>query len=131
MKIAASGDLHGRAIEEWIGKTPDTPAPPRVQLRILLRQGRKCAITGVLLGGKNKPHCDHIIRLEAGGENRESNLQMIWIDSHKAKTAVEDRISARVKSLQKKHHGIGQTIKQRRAFQSKYKKKVNGEVVLR
>lgn len=129
--IPAAGELYGRAILEWVGRTPDTVAPESVQLRVLLRQGRKCAITGRTKGKDEEFQCDHIVRLKDGGLNVESNLQMILVDAHKIKSAKERTDGAKVARLQKRALGIGQTIKQRKAFQSKYKKKVNGEVVLR
>ena len=131
MKIAAKGELYGRAVEEWIGATPDTPCPDYVVLRILLRQERKCAITGVRIRPGDKAHADHIKRLKDGGENRESNIQIVRERPHIEKTADENTEGARVASLQKKSLGIGQTISQRKAFQSKFKRKVSGEVVLR
>lgn len=117
MKIEAAGELHGRAIEEWVGKKPDTPVPPRVQLRILLRQSRLCAITGVRIDGiKVKAQCDHIKRLEAGGENRESNLQMIAVEPHKAKTADEEKVEKWVSSRQKTSLGIKKKSKWKKVW---------------
>ena len=40
----------GRTVPEWIGKTPDTPAPPRVRLRIFETFGGRCAICGRKIG---------------------------------------------------------------------------------
>lgn len=131
MKIPASGELYGRAVDEWIGKTPETPCPDHVVLRILLRQKRKCAITGVRIRPGDKAHADHKKRLKDGGENRESNIQIVRVSPHQEKTAEENTAGARVASLQKKSLGIGQTISQRRTLQSKFKRKVSGEVVLR
>lgn len=130
--IPASGELYGRAIEEWVGRTQDTPVPDHVQLRVLLRQNRKCAITGRLKGKDEIFECDHIIRLKDGGLNVESNLQMILVDAHKIKSAKERKAGKKVSKLQMKSLGISkQTISQRKAFQSKFKRKISGEVVLR
>ena len=119
MKLQAKGELYGRAIPEWVGKTPDTPVPDSVQLRVLLRQSRLDAITGKKIGKGQVTQCDHIKKLKAGGQNRESNLQIIFVDTHKEKTARENTEEAKVRRIQKKELGIvrkSQTIKQRNAF---------------
>lgn len=88
MKIPATGDLHGRAIEEWIGKTPDEAIPDRVAIRVHARFKGRDALTGErLIPGCW--HCDHIVPLWKGGEHRESNLQPLAIRTHKEKTAAE------------------------------------------
>lgn len=105
--IEAAGDLHGRAVPEWIGRNPDTPCPDHVKVRVFLRQSRKCARTGrpyrpgdVLIG-------DHIKRLKDGGENREGNIQIILErKAHDEKTADENRQGAKELRLQKKHYGL-------------------------
>lgn len=106
LKIPAAGELHGRAIAEWIGKTPNTVPPPAVQLRVLLRQSRKDAITGQVIRPGDKTQCDHIKPLKAGGENRESNLQILLDNSHKAKTAADRSDMAKVSRIQAKHLGF-------------------------
>lgn len=132
MKLPAKGELYGRDCQEWIGRSPNTPVPPRVQLRVLLRQSRLCAITGLPKGKGQEFQCDHIIRLKDGGENREVNLQMILVDAHKVKSAGERKSGKKVTSLQMKSFGINrQTVGQRRTLQSKFKRKISGEVVLR
>ena len=102
MKIAASGNLTGRAVQEWIGSSPDAKIPEEVQLRIYLRFNGKDAVTGERLipGGF---HFDHIIPLWKGGEHRESNLQPLAHKQHKEKTKAEARERAKIKRLQKKH----------------------------
>jgi 5-methylcytosine-specific restriction enzyme A len=102
----ASGTT-ARAVAEWIGKTPDTPVPARVQLRILERQGGKCAITGRKFRVGDKKRLDHIIPAADGGANRESNRQ--WIldeDAHKPKTKAEAAVRKKVRAKAKAHAGI-------------------------
>ena len=36
----------GRAVEEWIGKTPDSKVPDRVKLRIWERECGRCHLSG-------------------------------------------------------------------------------------
>lgn len=63
-----------RAIPEWIGKTCDTPVPPRVKLRVYDREKGLCHRCGRPVD-PNKPWtCEHLVALINGGENRESNL---------------------------------------------------------
>ena len=90
MKIPASGELYGRAITEWEGKNPDTPCPLYVQARILLRQSRKCALTGVKIRPGDKTHADHKKRLKDGGLNVENNIQIVLVAPHIEKTAIEN-----------------------------------------
>jgi hypothetical protein len=80
----------GRKVKEWIGKTPDTQVPEVVQLRILLAHDRKDWRTGQDIRPGDTWQCDHKIAICNGGENRESNLGPILVESHKEKTA-EDR----------------------------------------
>jgi 5-methylcytosine-specific restriction endonuclease McrA len=124
--IEAAGDLHGRAIPEWVGKNPDTPIPPRVSLRVLLRQSRRCAKSGRLIRAGDATQTDHIISLKRGGENRESNLQVILTEEHIEKTSAENSEDAKVERIQKKHYSL-MTPKPR----SPFKRKMNGEVVRR
>lgn len=105
MKIAASGALTGRAVEEWIGKTPDSKPPKYVVDRIFLRQNGRCAISGRKIMPGDKRQTDHRIRLKDGGENRESNMQIILTDKHREKTALENSLGAKVLRIRLKHNG--------------------------
>jgi hypothetical protein len=96
-----------RAVPEWIGKSPDADIPKAVKLRIVLRQGGKCPISGKKFGPKAEPRFDHIKPLADGGEHRESNLQAIVDDvAHKPKTAREAAERAAVRARQTTHLGI-------------------------
>jgi 5-methylcytosine-specific restriction protein A len=96
----------GRSTEEWIGKTADSVPPPRVQLRVLSRQEGKCALTGVEIRDGDPTDCDHIRRLADGGENRESNLQIVLRKPHQEKTAKENRDGARANRIKAKGRGM-------------------------
>jgi 5-methylcytosine-specific restriction protein A len=104
--IEAAGDLHGRSIPEWIGRTNDTPVPPKVSLRVLLRQKRICAKSKRLIRPADKTQTDHIIALKAGGQNRESNLQVILTEEHIEKTVEENKVNAKIERLQRAHYGL-------------------------
>jgi 5-methylcytosine-specific restriction protein A len=101
----ASGTT-ARSVPEWIGKTPDTEAPMLVKLRILLRQGGRCAITGHEFHPGDKRHLDHIIPRIDGGQNRESNLQWILDEPHKAKTSAEAKTRSKTRRQAATHAGI-------------------------
>lgn len=105
--MEAAGDLSGRAIPEWIGKTPDTPVPDKVKLRVLLRFERRCHWTGQPIRAGDKWDVDHVKALVNGGENRESNLAPILRGlPHQEKTA-EDRDEAdKVRRIREKHYGL-------------------------
>lgn len=99
-----------RSLPEWIGKTDDAPIPPRVQLRVFERfHGRcQCGCNRKIATGEAW-ELDHVKALINGGEHRESNLQPLLKEHHKAKT-VED-VSEKSITYKKKlmHHGIKKT----------------------
>jgi 5-methylcytosine-specific restriction protein A len=96
----------GRSTDEWIGKMPDTKVPPRVRLRIWDRHGGRCHITGLKIQTGQAWDCDHIIALCNGGEHRESNLAPALKEPHKAKTADDVKIKAKVDRIRKREAGI-------------------------
>jgi hypothetical protein len=103
MKIA---NPYGRAIEEWVGKTPDEVPPEHVQLRIWDRQNGRCYVTGRKIAPGDKKELEHILALADGGENRERNLAWIIIGAHKEKTSEENSRRAEERKVRKNHVGI-------------------------
>lgn len=63
-----------RSVPEWVGKSDDTPAPPRVRLRVWDRCQGKChrCVRKIPVG--DAWILEHLIALINGGKNRESNL---------------------------------------------------------
>lgn len=122
--------MTGRAAPEWIGATPDTPAPPRVRARIFT--GRCAACTRRIAAGEVW-HADHITALTNGGQNRENNLQPLCAWCHKQKTRADVAEKSRVAEKRAKH--IGAKAPSRNPVPggraSKWKRKISGEVVLR
>ena len=121
-----------RETPEWIGKTDDTPIPPRVKLRVFEKHGGKCYITGrKLMPGEFD--FDHIIALCNGGENRESNLAPIWRPAHKEKTAQDVAMKSKDRRVKAKFLGIkpksGAIIAGSKS--SPWKRKVDGTIVPR
>lgn len=87
-----------RSTQEWIGKTDDTRAPPRVRLRVFERDNGICHISGTPIRAGQKWELEHKIALCNGGENRESNLAPALVKPHKEKSArdvAEKKIVAR------------------------------------
>ena len=121
-----------RKVNEWIGRTPDTAIPPRVRLRVFDRHKGICALSGRKIQPGDKWQIDHITALINGGEHRESNLQPVLDAAHKAKTAQDVALKAKVDRVRKKHLGIEPkraTIAGGKA--SKWKRKIDGTVVPR
>ena len=96
-----------RKIAPWVGKTDDAKVPLQVQLRILVKQKGRCAITGHKFTPGDAKRLDHIIPLADGGLHGETNLQWIIDVEHKLKTAAEAQERARVRSVAAKHAGLG------------------------
>lgn len=121
-----------RAVEEWIGKTPDTPAPARVRLRVFDRCGGICHLSGRKIQPGDKWDMDHITALVNGGENRESNLAPALKEEHRKKTASDVAMKAKVDRVRKKHLGIEpKKAKVGGALALKFKKMPDGRVVPR
>lgn len=95
-----------RAVTEWIGRTPDTPIPPRVKLRVFDRHGGICHLSGRKIMPGEPWDCDHVIALINGGENRESNLAPALRDKHRIKTAADVREKSIVSQRRQSFLGI-------------------------
>jgi 5-methylcytosine-specific restriction protein A len=95
-----------RSTPEWIGATDDAKIPARVRQRVFDAYGGICGESGRKIGPADKWDCDHKIALSNGGEHRESNLQPILREAHKAKTREDVKTKAKIASVRKKHLGI-------------------------
>lgn len=95
-----------RSTEEWIGATDDTQVPPRVHVRLFIACGGACAICGVKITPAIGSETDHITALINGGENRESNLQIVCKPCHKLKTKQDVAIKAKSARIRAKHLGV-------------------------
>ena len=121
-----------RQVPEWIGKTPDTPAPPRVKLRVFEKNGGICHLTGRKITPADQWDLDHITALVNGGENRESNLAPALRHAHKEKSAQDvaqkakdRRVRSRLERIEKKRATIAGSK------ETKWKRKIDGTVVPR
>lgn len=105
-----------RAVDEWVGKTPDAAVPPRVRLRVFERHQGRCHLTGRKIAAGELWDLDHVKALCNGGEHRESNLAPALRDKHREKTAEDVAEKAKIDRIRKKHLGIwpkGQQIRSR------------------
>jgi 5-methylcytosine-specific restriction protein A len=106
MKLPATGALTGRAVEEWVGASNDTPVPPRVRLRVFERHNGICYLTGRKIRPGDTWDLEHVHALHAGGEHREGNFAPALTTPHKKKTAEERALKADIEASRKKHLGI-------------------------
>lgn len=95
-----------REVDDWIGRTDNTPPPQRVRLRVIDRQGGRCAITGRDFRPGDEIHLDHIIPLACGGRNAEDNLQAVIAEAHREKTAEDVALKAKIARVRAKHLGL-------------------------
>jgi 5-methylcytosine-specific restriction enzyme A len=95
-----------RTLPEWKGRTHDEAIPPRVKVRIFERFEGRCAICTLTISGKLRPAYDHIIALCNGGENRESNLQLLCVPDHAIKTGKDVALKSVTARKRGKHLGI-------------------------
>jgi 5-methylcytosine-specific restriction endonuclease McrA len=120
-----------RSVPEWIGKTPDAKVPPRVRDRIFEREGHRCHLSGRVIAAGEPWELDHRQALINGGEHRESNLFPALKDKHRAKTAEDVAEKAKAYARRSKHFGAAKRSTFPCSKASKFKKKLDGSVVLR
>lgn len=121
----------GRSVEEWIGSSPDAAVPPRVRLRVFERHNGQCYLTGRKIRPGDKWELEHVHALTLGGEHKESNLAPALKEPHKAKTKLDRELKAKLDRIRKKHVGIKSKSRFACSKDSKWKKKISGEVVER
>lgn len=88
-------------LKEWVGKTPEAMPGQTVLLRLYAKQNGICACgCGQSMNlNRDKVDCDHVKAIIDGGENRESNLQLLLNACHKRKTSAE----ASARSEERRH----------------------------
>jgi 5-methylcytosine-specific restriction endonuclease McrA len=121
-----------REVPEWIAKNDNTAIPPRVKARVYLLAGRRCGhCTRFIDGSRLVGEYDHVVPLILGGAHRESNLQLLCSECHAVKTKFDIKLKAKVARVRKRHLGIKKPSKFACSRNSKFKKKIDGSVVLR
>lgn len=123
--------MTGRTVAEWIGRSPDTPAPDRVRARVYEAKGGRCHKCGRKIGTGEKWTCEHMQALINGGENRESNLDVTCAWCLPVKNAEDVAIKSRNYKVRKRHIGIKKPSRFAGARNSPLKKKIDGTVVRR
>ena len=113
-----------RSLPEWIGKTDDAAIPPRVKDRIAQRSDDCCVKCTRKVGGALRAEFDHATPLILGGEHRESNLQLLCHECHRAKSAVDVKIKAKVARVRKKL-----VLGERKRTSFRGWRKMNGDIV--
>jgi 5-methylcytosine-specific restriction protein A len=96
-----------RSVKEWIGRSPDSAVPPRVRLRVYLKDAGicQCGCSRRITAGA-KWETDHTISLANGGENREANLRTLLYECHKAKTKQDVTLKSKTYARRLKNLGI-------------------------
>lgn len=81
-----------RPVKEWVGRRPESMPGQLVLLRLYAKQNGICACgCGIVMNlNRDQVDCDHRLALIDGGENRESNLQLLLRKHHRAKTSIEN-----------------------------------------
>lgn len=98
--------MTGRAVAEWIGKTPDSKVPPQVRARVFLRADGICHISKRKIRPGEAWELEHVKPLSMGGEHREGNMAPALVQPHREKTAQEARARAKADRVRAKHLGI-------------------------
>jgi 5-methylcytosine-specific restriction enzyme A len=99
-----------RTVEEWVGKTDDTPIPTRVRVRVFDRFLGICQC-----GCQRRIHVgdnwdvDHVVAIINGGQNRESNLHPKLKVCHKEKTAMDVATKSKTYRVKSRHLGLKKT----------------------
>lgn len=96
-----------RNVPEWQGATPNAHIPLRVQVRLLLASGGRCASCTRRVGIGAEPHAfDHVTALVNGGSHAESNLQVLCTTCHAIKTRADVAEKSTVARKRQKHLGV-------------------------
>jgi|SRR5580658_4143723 5-methylcytosine-specific restriction protein A len=122
-----------RDVPEWIGKDDNDWPPRRVYLRVWDRFGGVCQCgCGRKITAGEPWNLDHVIAVINGGRNVESNLVPLLTEHHSIKTRADVQTKAKIARIKAAHLGVkakGRPMPGSKA--SKFKRKINGQVVLR
>jgi 5-methylcytosine-specific restriction protein A len=97
--------MTGRAVAEWVGRTPDSKVPTSVRTRVFLAHGGICHISGQRITVGQPWELEHVKPLSMGGEHREANLAPALVLAHREKTAAEAGDRAKADRIRAKHIG--------------------------
>jgi 5-methylcytosine-specific restriction enzyme A len=104
-------------LKDWVGKTPEAMPGQTVLLRLYAKQNGLCACGcgRVMNLNRDAVDCDHKVALIDGGENVESNLQLMLQEHHRLKTATE----ATARSEERRHKAKAFTALRKPRFASR------------
>jgi len=120
-----------RQTDTWRGKTDNAKVPAYVRLRIFNRENGICHISGRKITAADKWELEHKVALCNGGTHSEDNLAPALVKPHQAKTALDLAQKAKNDRVRKKHIGIRKPSRFACSRDSKWKRKLSGEVVAR
>lgn len=92
-----------RAVAIWIGRTDDTPAPPRVRIRVWDRCEGKCHRCERKIPTGDAWIIEHLIALINGGRNAEDNLCLTCSWCKPLKDAEDVAEKAKTAAVRQKH----------------------------
>lgn len=95
-----------RSVPLWVGSTDDAKVPPRIRLRIYVREDGKCWLSGRKIQPGEKWELEHKIALCNGGRHAEDNLAPALVAPHKIKTRQDRAIKKRTDKIRKAHIGV-------------------------
>lgn len=92
-----------RSVPEWVGRTPDTPIPPRVRLRVWDREGGRCHRCQRKIPAGDAWIIEHRIAIINGGANAEQNLCLSCSWCKPVKDAEDVAAKAKTYAVRAKH----------------------------
>jgi len=105
---------------------------PKTRMAILNRFDRQCQLCRQSIIAAKGFDLDHHIPLAMGGEDREENLRPLCLPCHRLKTRGDVAAIAKAKRREARHWGVKRTSRPLPGGRnSPYRRKINGEVVLR
>jgi 5-methylcytosine-specific restriction protein A len=95
-----------RSLPIWIGRTDDSKPPPRVRLRVFVREGGICYLSKRPISPGEEWECHHRVALINGGRNAEDNLVPVLVGPHRAQTKADMKEKSKTAEIAKSHLGI-------------------------
>lgn len=121
-----------RSVDLWIGRTDDSPVPPRVRLRVWEREGGMCHRCQRKIPAGDAWIIEHLVALINSGRNEETNLCLTCSNCKPIKDAEDVKLKAKVARVKAKHLGIRQSkVELPFGRNSKFKRKLDGSIVRR